>query len=84
MNVYEYCRALGPEVLKDMEAAGLVRPEIRRYVYIYEQVRARLAEGLGRVEAMETTGEHCFTSYGNVRKICRMMEADFTSCRDVK
>ena len=84
MTVYEYCRALGPDVLADMEAARLVRPEVRRYVYLYEQVRARLAEGHGRVEAMELTGEKCYTSYSNIRKICRFMEGDFTSCRNVK
>ena len=84
MTVYEYCRALGPEILSDMEAAGLVRPEVRRYVYLYEQVRARLAEGMGRVEAMEVTGERCYTSYSNIRRVCRFMEGEFTSCRSVK
>lgn len=84
MTVYEYCRALGPDVLADMEAAGLVRPEVRRYVRLYEQVRARLAEGYGRVEAMEITGDRCSTSYSNIRRVCRFMEGVFTSCRDVK
>lgn len=83
MTAYEYCRTLGDSVLCDMERAGLIRPEIRRYVYIYGQVLTRLKEGQGRVEAMEQTGEQCYTSYGNIRKICRMMEADFESVSKV-
>lgn len=83
MTAYEYCKRIGDTVLSDMERAGLIRPEIRRYVYIYAQVQERLAEGLGRVEAMEQTGEQCYTSYGNIRKICRMMEADFEAVSKV-
>lgn len=74
MTTYELAKSMKETDLARFERAGIVSRNIRRYVYIYEQVQKEIKAGHSKREAYSIVGERCFTCDENVKKIVQKME----------
>lgn len=76
MTVYQLAKSLPDETRRLAAKAGILSPNIERYMYIYELYSKALEEGLSKMNAYEFVSRKCFTSMENLRKIIRKMSSD--------
>lgn len=76
MTVYELAKSLPDETRRLASKAGILSPNIERYMYIYELYTEALARGVSKMSAYELVSQKCFTSMENLRKIIRKMSSD--------
>lgn len=76
MTTYELAKTMKDTDLARLERAGIVSRNIRRYVYIYEQVQIEIKNGHSKRDAYMLVGERVFTCDENVKKIVQKMEKE--------
>lgn len=76
MTTYELAKTLTPVQREEMSQAGILVPNLSRYMYIYEMWKALIAEGKTKTEAYFEIGQRCYTCEENVRKIVYRMQKE--------
>lgn len=74
MTVYELIRKMEPGMLERLVKAGVMTPEWRRSVLIYDYFTVMCGR-TGRMDAYDLTGQKFYMSDENVRKIIRRLSA---------
>ena len=76
MTAYELAKSIPPQDREQYIRAGILYPNINRYIYIYELFQYELARCGVKKEAYLRVGEKCFTCEENVRKIIQRMSRE--------
>lgn len=73
MTTYELIKTIEPNKLNTLVRAGIVSPEWRRSVLVYDYF-IEMCKTTGRMDAYDLTGQKFYMSDENVRKIVRKLQ----------
>lgn len=73
MTTYELIKAIEPSKLNALVRAGIISPEWRRSVLVYDYF-IEMCKTTGRMDAYDLTGQKFYMSDENVRKIVRKLQ----------
>lgn len=76
MTTYELAKTLTQAQREAMSQAGILSPNLTRYMFIYEMWMSLIEEGKTKTEAYYEIGQRCFTCEENVRKIVYRMQKE--------
>ena len=72
MTIYELLQTIEPEQLNRMVRAGIITPEWRRSLRVYNYFTEQ-CQYTGKMDAYDLTGQKFYMSDENVRKIIRRL-----------
>lgn len=77
MTTYELTKTLTSDQINTFTKAGILKSNIRRYIYIYEMWVNLIGSGASKMDAYDEIGVQCFTCEENVRKIVSYMQKEW-------